>query len=180
MSTSMEEIGSWNEKVQELDHKLNKMKREMAEPFTELLIKVLKEEIFDKYQVENVFWTQYTPYFNDGEACEFTVHDMYCIIIGDEEPCEYEGSELYIKSADQLKEYSSSGGADSWTREIAKTTMKLIELEPNYFELVETWNRVTRSLGNIDDDIYLLAFGDHARVTITRDGKIEVDDYDHE
>ena len=54
MSTAMNEIASWNDRVQDLEDKLNKMKREMVEPFTELLVKLIKEELFDKYQVEKV------------------------------------------------------------------------------------------------------------------------------
>ncbi len=31
--------------------------------------------LFDQYpQLKSVSWTQYTPYFNDGEECSFSVH----------------------------------------------------------------------------------------------------------
>jgi hypothetical protein len=28
-------------------------------------------------QIKSVTWTQYSPYFNDGDACTFSVHDVY-------------------------------------------------------------------------------------------------------
>lgn len=28
-------------------------------------------------QIKSVSWTQYSPYFNDGDACTFSVHDVY-------------------------------------------------------------------------------------------------------
>lgn len=31
----------------------------------------LFEDLFKKYNIENIRWQQYTPYFNDGEDCEF-------------------------------------------------------------------------------------------------------------
>jgi hypothetical protein len=40
-----------------------------------LFLSTLKEEVFDKYStVESVGWPQYTPYFNDGDPCHFSVH----------------------------------------------------------------------------------------------------------
>ena len=54
-------------------------------------------EFFEKYSgiVDSIFWTQYTPYFNDGEACEFSVHDARIMLVNDKHACEYEGSMLY-------------------------------------------------------------------------------------
>lgn len=175
----MNEITSWNDKVQELEDKLNKMKREMVEPFTELLVKLIKEELFDKYQVEKVFWVQYTPYFNDGDSCEFSVREKACIIIGDEDACDYEGSNMYYTSMEDLQK-DLNHPTYGWYRSNAKDALEVSKLEPNYFELVETWRKITRVMDKISDDIYLFAFGDHARVTITRDGKIEIDEYGHD
>jgi hypothetical protein len=54
---------------------------------------------FLKYDgvVHNVFWTQYTPYFNDGEACEFSVRDVYLTLESesDVESEDDEGSVIY-------------------------------------------------------------------------------------
>ena len=33
------------------------------------------KELFDKSEkIESFSWTQYTPFFNDGDTCEFGVH----------------------------------------------------------------------------------------------------------
>lgn len=34
--------------------------------------------------VEKISWTQYTPYFNDGESCEFCAQTDYIIINGED------------------------------------------------------------------------------------------------
>lgn len=49
---------------------------------------VLKEQIdglFDKWgdKLESIGWVQYTPYFNDGDTCEFSVHTEYPYINGE-------------------------------------------------------------------------------------------------
>lgn len=57
-------------------NELLKLKEEFQSNFT----KVFKEELksfFDKFPtVYAVSWRQYTPYFNDGEACEFRKPDL--------------------------------------------------------------------------------------------------------
>jgi hypothetical protein len=61
------------------------------------LIKQLFKDFFERYAeiVHYVFWTQYTPYYNDGEACEFRVNDVYLVLKNDEDPCDCEGSPLF-------------------------------------------------------------------------------------
>lgn len=42
------------------------------------IIKEWFRDLFEKFpQVKAVAWTQYTPYFNDGDACVFSKNDMY-------------------------------------------------------------------------------------------------------
>src|SRR6478736_1430716 len=35
--------------------------------------------------VDSLRWRQYTPYFNDGEPCEFDVHEVGAKVVGGEE-----------------------------------------------------------------------------------------------
>jgi hypothetical protein len=80
-----------------LKSRINALKAEMQEN-SKVLMKEAFREFFEKYDVvDNVFWTQYTPYFNDGESCEFSVGDVYLVLKDDEDPCEYEGSSLTDK-----------------------------------------------------------------------------------
>jgi hypothetical protein len=80
-----------------LKTQLNALKAVMQEN-SKVLMKEAFREFFEKYDVvDNIFWTQYTPYFNDGESCEFSVGDVYLILKDDEYACEYEGSTLTNK-----------------------------------------------------------------------------------
>lgn len=52
---------------------------------------------FQKYGsiVEQIFWTQYTPWFNDGDTCEFSVSEPMIVMVEDEDEDKYtEGSQL--------------------------------------------------------------------------------------
>jgi hypothetical protein len=80
-----------------LKSRINALKAEMQEN-SKVLMKEAFREFLEKYDVvDNIFWTQYTPYFNDGEACEFSVGDVHLIIEDDEDACEYEGSAITDK-----------------------------------------------------------------------------------
>jgi hypothetical protein len=80
-----------------LKSRIDALKAEMQEN-SKVLMKEAFREFLEKYDVvDNIFWTQYTPYFNDGESCEFSVGDVHLILKDDEDPCEYEGSSLTDK-----------------------------------------------------------------------------------
>lgn len=56
--------------------------------------------LFDKYpSVEKIRWTQYTPYFNDGDECTFSAN-VWDIAINDDEM--YEGAEENSQPADEF------------------------------------------------------------------------------
>src|ERR1700674_1049946 len=56
--------------LQEQIAKLQEQTKEAAK----ILIRDGLKNIFDKYpSIENISWTQYTPYFNDGDPCVFRV-----------------------------------------------------------------------------------------------------------
>ena len=81
-----------------LQVEINKLKQTMIEKSKPLIFGLFKD-FFEKYDgvVANVFWTQYTRFFNDGEPCEFSVHDVFLTLQSDldDEDCEDEGSTIY-------------------------------------------------------------------------------------
>lgn len=61
--------------IEDIVNQLNEAKRAMQE-HGEAALKTAFKEFFDACPaVKEVAWTQYAPYFNDGDACEFTVHE---------------------------------------------------------------------------------------------------------
>lgn len=78
-----------------LANEMNKLKAEMCAKSKELLYQEFRE-FFTKYDgiVSTIAWRQYTDYFNDGEPCDFHVHDTYLWLVGDDDSNDYEGSEV--------------------------------------------------------------------------------------
>jgi hypothetical protein len=105
-------------------------------------------------------WTQYTPYFNDGDACRFGVHEIRVKLAGNEKDTgDYE---------DGFTEYSG------WSYS-ADYRQKFPAAE-SYATAVRGIHEGVAALGK---DAMETLFGDHAEVTVTREG-IEVDEYSHD
>ena len=73
----LEEMKSLVEGLNETRKKLLKEIQSQARPLVEGLAKNLFETC---PEIKQVHWTQYTPYFNDGEACTFSVNDI-CFVL---------------------------------------------------------------------------------------------------
>lgn len=183
--------------------------------YTELRQKLAKEQ--GKPTVETVFsrlfrypgivgasWTQYTPYFNDGEPCEFNV---------------YSDIRLYTADDDlELGYYDEDNGFDSY--EIPKSIPEVyVRPEPDpYYTRVDSWtgrdrmdqwnayqereerrvnewrdngwtdelirgfiedvHTVEKWLSNHEDFLYDI-FGDHVQVVVSKSG-VETHEYSHD
>jgi hypothetical protein len=72
-------------KLEQIRKESEKLKKEYSLKQQEIF-KELWKDFFNLYpSIDTVSWTQYTPYWNDGETCEFTVHTWNITLNGDEE-----------------------------------------------------------------------------------------------
>jgi hypothetical protein len=134
------------------------------------LFKETTKEFFNKNPgVTAIHWTQYTPYFNDGDTCEFSVGDIYYTNANDdqmEEVCTY----AYEGEDENVWSYSA------WELRYG------IEKEGKIFEGVslEYAENFSGLIYDSDmEEVMKEMFGDHVRVIATREG-FDVQDYDHE
>jgi len=71
----MKTIEEFNKGFEELELKKNELQQQFKDSFKELVPK-----LFENFPLlESVQWDQYTPYFNDGDTCEFSIHDINAI-----------------------------------------------------------------------------------------------------
>lgn len=124
---------------------------------------------FEKHPaVECIGWTQYTPYFNDGDTCEFNVHDFGYRTFADAD------NDQYIWGGSVTGRY--------WDYPTRTYVVGLTEdqIALGYTEeMCADWNELDSALRGIPDDIYEDLFGDHAQITVTREG-VTVDEYEHD
>lgn len=140
-------------------------------------LKEMVNEIFDAYPgLQSFGWTQYTPYFNDGDTCVFGVNnDHYSILINgynsdqgrpDEWECpkcsrEHDTDVLFCPKDGTPKPETQAEAMDEKSRTDAA---KLI----------------SSMLQNFDDPMMLDLYGDHVTVTIHRDGSATKEEYEHD
>ena len=125
-------------------------------------------------------WQQFTPYFNDGEPCVFNAYGLWVRTISDsknEDEDEDEDEDLSVEFA-----HHPSLGRIEW---------EYIGQWPDRERRIKTYegpdlHRLERCIALDDaiqsgafDDVLLDAFGDHADITIRRDG-ITIDFYSHD
>ncbi len=124
----------------------------------EAILKKAFTEFFAAHpDCEAIRWTQYAPYFNDGEPCEFSVHEFeYKFAAGDEAASEEADSE-------EDEENEDDDDYEEW---------QITEAQAEFCGEFE---------GQFSDheDMLKLVFGDDTRVTATREG-FECDEYSHD
>lgn len=152
-------------KLTEFAKKMETMRCEMealAEKEAKSHIKAALVDFFAKYpEIDKLTWTQYTPHFNDGDACVFGVNSVAAYKSKDEDEddgdCDYFDHYHYESLADQSK----NANEKALYKELAKDLEEFDAIFAQMEDAMET------------------AFGDHVKVTATRT-EITVDEYQHD
>lgn len=148
--------------------------------------------------VDGVIWTQYTPYFNDGDACEFGVNDPAVILSlavaravrPDRDWSEYSTTPRSGNMADELTPDQLRALADA--KESGVDSLPEDESfdydNPRRFDSWDlrsteyTFERMgfDKVWGRIPEEVFKSVFGDHVEVLIRRDGTVIVEEYEHD
>lgn len=86
----------------ELNAQINEAQKEMSNKSKGLIEAVAKQFLDKCPEVTGIHWTQYTPYFNDGDTCEFSVNEYCFHILGDDDDeidSFYESTAIYTQVA---------------------------------------------------------------------------------
>ena len=120
-------------------------------------------------------WRQYTPYWNDGDACSFSANTEYPRIklVREDAVQEslFESSAIVDGDAAGYEEDDDDENMEVW---VSKEDRKNPTADQKiYIDVIDF-------LAQFTEDMYLEIFGDHVTVTISRSGGISVQEYDHE
>lgn len=154
------------EELKQMNAELEELKKAHLEKSKAMFTAVAKK-VFDKHPIlESFSWTQYTPYFNDGDECVFSANIDY-LSINDEE-----------FGSGKMEEINTEYGEyDPATRSYPN---KKETPNPDFNKnLLLAGEDAKEFLSNIDDSVLRDMFGDHVEVKVTRDGT-EVEEYEHD
>ena len=162
-----------------LKEKFLDIKREMMRE-GEALLKETFQAAFDANpSLYAIVWYQYTPYFNDGDPCTFSINEPYLLLnAGPDDLEHFEGSEyvgdnplVETLGLDYIR-YAIKGWPEWWSGSTDKEIWDGLDLAP-LAELRELFDDKEM------EDIFLQAFDDHAVVKATREG-FAVEEFQHE
>jgi hypothetical protein len=161
-----------DEIIQEVKSKqkeIQVLKKELQKKSQEAFFKGAKEIFNTCPDFKSISWTQYTPYFNDGDECKFSANIDYPEINED---------------VDGFNEKSLNPNLvvnqGNWNRNLRTYEGRVEKPNPDYnVSLSKAVDSMSKFLQVFDQDFYKEQFGDHVKVTITPEG-VSTEEYEHE
>lgn len=145
------------DQLSKFENKRNLLVSELQKEFPQLLKPLFEQS----KRIESIGWTQYTPYFNDGEECLFSVNIV-------------DIDELFI-NGNRVWDLEDE---DNWIiATIGYPSVPNPNFDSDEYRILCQINKI---LNDIPEDFYKDLFGDHRQVTIYKDGRIQVDEWDHD
>ena len=151
----------------DINKKEIKLKKE-KKTFSQDVIGAIERLIKQNPYIESVRWTQYTPHYNDGEECVFSVNDIEFLFSNK--------AKNYLQKSWRVEEY-----IPLWQiNDLIKDSADIINSDniENIQSIIFKMDEMHDKLKNMEEQL-LEIFGDHARVAVHKDG-IEVIQYEHD
>lgn len=128
------------------------------------------QAVLDDPTIVEFGWRQYTPYFNDGDPCTFSAHGTWVRTTDDKDADE---DELEMWGHRSLGKVPSARNADTgeWEKQPYEGP------DEARYQRCKALEKAIE--GGAFEHVLLDSFGDHANITVRRDG-IEVEFYDHD
>jgi hypothetical protein len=166
---------------------LEKFRLEYAEKL-KLDFQKVTDSMFTDTGIQAIAWTQYTPYFNDGDECVFDVNAPTFILGGfdpDEEVdsvYDYEDDEKY-----ELYYYYTSWQRESYKKEIESGdpslwALKVVDAmakQDEKYGHIHTFYESFYTIINTHSDLMKYIYGDHVQIVLSKN-KTVVLEYEHE
>jgi hypothetical protein len=161
-------------------------KRTPQRPLSEL--EPLMRAVLDDQYIHSFGWTQYTPYFNDGDPCVFGVGEPWFRTVDDAKKADPDDDEDYDDESDYSFTIGYSGhpslGKQDYEWDNPRDWENRRKVYGPYEGNHQASFMVCSALADAIDSgafeaVLLEAFGDHAKVTVRASG-ITVDSYSHD
>jgi hypothetical protein len=134
------------------------------------IMNLLKELMVNNPLIAGVRWSQYTPHFNDGEECVFSINDPeFKFNLGapiSEEDDVYNNQGWYNDYNIDDKFFEKRSDLLNY-KQVAECKKGLKDIQ-TVFEKLKDMEYTIKSM-----------FGDHMQITVTADG-VETEEYDHD
>lgn len=160
------------QRVTDLINVFAQQKQEFANKAKEALEPIFTEFLEKNPKVRGIVWIQYTPYFNDGDPCEFGVNEPSFYLYDSDQDTndfDYDDDDLGRGYSARHKKWNYE------TKEFAPdyTLDTLGVSSANCFQLTKLINNPNM------EEVFQAAYGDGSKITVTRDG-VKVTEWQHD
>ena len=156
-------MGNATDRLKAATARIEEARKEAAtvakEAFSEMVAEIFKIHA----NLAAFRWQQYTPYFNDGDACVFSANIDSCYIDVKEVGC------------DEWMDGDRVSTTRDWSTKPYRD-LNVSELHPLHF----AQKMASEALNAVGDEQLQAIFGDHMQITAHRDGTVDVDEYSHD
>lgn len=137
------------------------------------------QAVLDDPTIVEFGWRQYTPYFNDGEPCTFSAYGVWVRTDADRDvddlyELELDGKHRSIGDEPHVKVPVDGVGASNGMKWVKGP---YVGPDKARYDRCQALRHAVD--GGAFEHVLLDAFGDHANITVRRDG-IDVEFYDHD
>lgn len=174
-------------KLKELVKQVQKLEEKMKKDGQDALHSAFKEFFESNPEAKAIVWTQYTPWFNDGDACTFSVHEMELKLHELPDGIDEDEAELITETdygygdgcaANSLGSLDDTAENRKWLKERKSEENHLRPLTESEKKLCVDFDELYSSCNEIDE-VMRMTFGDHVKVVATKDG-FDIDEYEHD
>lgn len=183
-------------KIAEQNAKLEEMRKAHMKELQGDFNQIIKLFFDECPKVQAVVWSQYTPYFNDGDECVFSVNEP-CFVTKNFDrddllnPYEYEDADeygtlsvpSYVGDWQEMIERSRSDmskpNASDWAKEYYPKHIAELEQMQRDFAGYDVKIKAFAKLLEDNEDMLREVYGDHVAVYLTPD-EVIVDEYQHD
>ena len=168
----------------DLNNKIKTLQDQAAKTSQEVFKASLAKFFAAVPEIKVIFWRQYTPYFNDGDACEFGVGEVnfYAEDRDEDKESGWDDFNPFKRPSDYVYREAKAGGKyaaeyqaeiDKYDAIVAKTGVERVA------QIQQAIGDVRAMFREISDEYFKMMFGDHVEITATKDG-FQVDEFDHD
>jgi hypothetical protein len=193
------------ENINKVIQSIQEAQKELELKITNIVKPYIKQLFKDVPELKAIQWVQFTPHFNDGDECIFSVESPSFFIdpeILDIYEDEIDFADFNPSDLREFDDCDHNSFKQPWFYSYRnENASKFEEYQKRYSKENSRYERLVSVIGtkrlqeiesvllafssNVDvlEDGFRTAFGEHSMVTVVREGEeidITVDDYDHD
>lgn len=183
MSKFIDMISTISAKSDEIKEARDKFNDELKATFQNI-----SKEFFEEFpMVQTITWNQFTPFFNDGDPCVFSMSDIQFVVDGFDEddlmnPYSYEDTSAYTGDIDDAITRYVGYAAKASSAEYRKNYEARIDVltkQKEQWPNLANGARIFETVLYSNEDVMAQMFGDGVSVYLTKD-RIITEEYDHD